>query len=116
MKGILEKFFKSPSMRGSFGERICSGFSIQNEYENDPTRVAYKYTVQPGDVNILGTLHGGAICSIVDITTTISIIKASPTKNVSVNLSTEFFSPAKLNDELRIENWIRKMGKTLAFT
>lgn len=37
-------------------------------------------------------------------------------KNVSVNLSTEFLSPAKLNDQLRIENWIRKMGKTLAFT
>lgn len=58
--------------------------------------------VKPRDVNILGTLHGGAICTIVDVTTTISIIKVSPSRNVSVNLTTEFFNPAIVDEELRI--------------
>lgn len=34
----------------------------------------------------------------VDITTTISIIKVSNVRNVSVSLTTEFFNPAKANE------------------
>ena len=30
MKAALEAFFSSPAMRGSFGEKICSGFSVLN--------------------------------------------------------------------------------------
>lgn len=52
----------------------------------------------------------------IDVLTSITISKVSPYRNVSVNLSTEYLSTSKLGDELRIETWIKKHGKTLAFT
>ena len=39
-------------------------------------------------VNLQGSMHGGAIGSLIDVVTTISILKATPIKNASINLST----------------------------
>ena len=94
MKAIFQKFVANPSLKNSFGESFCQNLSILNEYPDDLLRVSYMYVVQPHNVNILGTLHGGAICSLVDVTTTISNMKTSQYRHVSVSLSTEFFLPS----------------------
>jgi acyl-coenzyme A thioesterase 13 len=79
-------------------------------------RVAYKFIVPAETVNLQGSMHGGALSTLVDIVTTISILKATPIKNASINLSTEFLSPAKINSELVIETFIKKLGTTIVFT
>ena len=88
MKAALDIFTNPELSEGTFAAKLCSGFKILDEYPNDPNRVSYKYTIQSGDVNVLGILHGGAIATMIDVLTSVTIAKVSPYRNVSVNLST----------------------------
>ena len=78
----------NPKVKSSFLEQFVKNITLLDKYENDPNRVAYKYIIPPETVNLQGSMHGGALSTLVDIVTTISILKASPVKNASINLST----------------------------
>jgi acyl-CoA hydrolase len=88
MNQVFEMFTKSDFVKGRFAYELFSKMSIADEHINNPNRVTYKYTVQPSDVNILGTLHGGATATIIDVLTSVSIAKVSMARTVSVNLTT----------------------------
>jgi acyl-coenzyme A thioesterase PaaI-like protein len=60
--------------------------------------------------------HGGALATIVDLATTISILKVMPNRTTSISLSTEFHSATKPGDEIQIETLIKKAGRNIVFT
>eukprot|EP00619_Florenciella_sp_RCC1007_P015151 CAMPEP_0205909462 /NCGR_PEP_ID=MMETSP1325-20131115/3890_1 /ASSEMBLY_ACC=CAM_ASM_000708 /TAXON_ID=236786 /ORGANISM="Florenciella sp., Strain RCC1007" /LENGTH=122 /DNA_ID=CAMNT_0053275753 /DNA_START=1 /DNA_END=369 /DNA_ORIENTATION=- len=67
--------------------------------------------------NAYGTLHGGAISTIVDVVGTMAIMSKDPTKpGVSVELGTSYASAAKSGTMVTIEGRLLKLGGKLAFT
>jgi acyl-coenzyme A thioesterase 13 len=67
--------------------------------------------------NTYGTLHGGAICTLVDVVGTLAILTKDHTKaGVSVELSTSFVSAAKKGTTVRCTGRLLKLGGKLAFT
>jgi len=87
--------------------------------EAEPGRVVLGgFKVQEEHCNLMGTLHGGISASLVDIVSTIALMKpeSQDTKfGVSVNISTSYLSAARENDELVLIGRVIKEGKRLAF-
>ena len=73
--------------------------------------------VGPGNVNVGGTLHGGAIATLVDQAGTVAIISADRDgrPGVSTDLNVSFFAPAPAGSTVIAEAKVLKIGKTLAF-
>jgi acyl-coenzyme A thioesterase 13 len=65
--------------------------------------------------NRFGTLHGGAIATIVDALTTAALLTMTTRGGVSVELSCAYCAPATLEETVRVECEVVKMGKTLAW-
>eukprot|EP01098_Paradermamoeba_levis_P011910 TRINITY_DN5127_c0_g1_i1.p1 TRINITY_DN5127_c0_g1~~TRINITY_DN5127_c0_g1_i1.p1 ORF type:complete len:259 (-),score=77.91 TRINITY_DN5127_c0_g1_i1:169-885(-) len=67
--------------------------------------------------NSYGTLHGGAICTIVDIVGTMAMLTLNPLKpGVSIDLNTSFLAAVPIGESVIIEGKVLKQGKSLAFT
>eukprot|EP00939_MAST-03C_sp_MAST-3C-sp1_P000658 g658.t1 len=67
--------------------------------------------------NAFGTLHGGAISTIVDVVGTLALLSVDPTKpGVSVDLNVSFVSAAKAGERVSIEGVCLKVGRKLGFS
>jgi len=67
--------------------------------------------------NSYGTLHGGAITTIVDVMGTMALMAKDHTKaGVSVDLNVNFLSAAKIGETLTCEGRVLRLGRTLGFT
>ena len=67
--------------------------------------------------NAYETLHGGAICTIVDVVGTMAILSLDVTKpGVSVDLNVSFVSAAKSGENVVIKGTCHKLGRKLGFT
>jgi len=67
--------------------------------------------------NGYGTLHGGAIASIVDVVGTLSILSVDNTKpGVSVDINVSYVGAAKADSKVLIEGQLIKLGRRLAYT
>jgi acyl-coenzyme A thioesterase 13 len=73
--------------------------------------------VTPALQNVNGTLHGGAIATLIDVAGTIAIMTADreARAGVSTDLNTTFFAPAPGGSTVVAEAAVLKIGKTLAF-
>lgn len=49
---------------------------------------AYKFTFQPFHKNIQETVHGGALATMIDIATTISMLRLTKNRTISISLNT----------------------------
>jgi acyl-coenzyme A thioesterase 13 len=78
-------------------------------------RFACDLTVTRELTNRFGTLHGGAIATIVDVLTTAALLTMTTRGGVSVELSCAYCAPATLEETVRVECEVVKMGKTLAW-
>jgi acyl-coenzyme A thioesterase 13 len=67
--------------------------------------------------NIAGTLHGGAIATIVDAVGTIAIVTGDRNgrPGVTTDLNVSYFSPAPSGRSVVAEAQVLKVGRTLAF-
>lgn len=76
------------------------------------------YTPSKNFLNLNRKLHGGAITSLVDITTTIGIVACDNQfrPGVSVDLNTSFCGSVEVNQQVFIEIQVSKLGKNLAFS
>ena len=85
---------------------------------NPATDVLFTLNVEDSFCNLLGTMHGGAIATLIDLTTTLAISGIDKTyrTNVSVQLSTNYQNPIKKNSNILIFNRVSKIGKTLAYS
>jgi acyl-coenzyme A thioesterase 13 len=77
--------------------------------------VKLQMPVLPEWTNSGGTLHGGAISTIIDQATTIAIAGIDDRYTVSVDLSVSFVGAVK-DGPLDVQATCHKVGKSLAFT
>ena len=62
-------------------------------------------------------LHGGAICTIVDVVGTLALLGNDPTKpGVSVDLNVNFLRAGMHNEDIFVDGYVLKSGKKLGFT
>ena len=68
-------------------------------------------------VNMVGTLHGGAIATLVDVAGTIAIMAADQEHRpgVTTDLNVSYFAAGRLGDTVTARARTLKSGKTLAF-
>mmetsp|Transcript_55964 Transcript_55964/g.128029 ORF Transcript_55964/g.128029 Transcript_55964/m.128029 type:complete len:102 (+) Transcript_55964:292-597(+) len=73
--------------------------------------------VEPKMQNPFWKMHGGALCTLVDLAGTAAIMSLSPTQpGVSVDLNVSFLSAADIGETLIITSKVEKLGQKLGFT
>lgn len=80
--------------------------------------ILFRYKVHPGTLNYWGAMHGGSIATLIDISTTIAItaMDKGNRKNVSIELSTDYISPIRPENDVFVLCKLGKVGKTIAYT
>jgi uncharacterized protein (TIGR00369 family) len=125
IKFVLHKLTTSPLL--NYGKNINSNLVLLEDYKqisqkiktlNEISDVVFKLKILNDMCNIQNTMHGGAISTLVDVATTIAIsaIDKDLRHNVSVELSTQFLNPIKINSQILIHCKIPKIGKNLAYS
>jgi acyl-coenzyme A thioesterase 13 len=101
----------SPLMGAGF-DRSLEGLELLDAGEG---RARLRLPVGPAVQNLNGTLHGGAIATLVDDAGTIAILTADREgrPGVSTDLNVSFFSPG--TGAVLIEATVLKSGRSLAF-
>ncbi len=106
-----------------YGKNINQYLSIvekdtYNLIVNPNIEILFKLAVGKELCNFHNTMHGGAICTLIDTTTTLAIsgMDRELRHNVSVELSSYFLNPIKMNSNILIHCKIPKIGKTLAYS
>ena len=85
----------------------------------DPnTEVLFKFRVTEDLCNVFNTMHGGAVSTLIDVTTTIAIsgLDEGLRHNVSVDLSTQFINPIKIDSNVFVLCKIPKIGKNITYS
>lgn len=118
---ILEKFVNNPQLKGSYAESIWRGFHLldtHNQLLQNQNQIILRLKVDPSFCNYMGSIHGGALTTILDCATTLAILKVDKNlrKSVSAELNFSFMNPATIKDHILIRAECTKVGKTLAFT
>ena len=121
VKQILEIFQKSKSSLKTWDHDFIHKLELietPHKLILDPaTDILFKLYVDDLFCNLYGTMHGGAMTTLIDTTTTLGISGLDKTHrmNVSVELSTYYQNPVKKHQNIYILNRINKIGKTLAY-
>ena len=98
---------------GRFDESL-KGLKVEKMEKGE---VECTLTVEKALENAYNTLHGGAICTIVDVVGTMAILSLDVTKpGVSVDLNVSFVSAAKSGEQVVIKGTCHKLGRKLGFT
>ena len=93
------------ALRGLFVESAHAGIAICT------------FVVTPELQNSYGTLHGGAISTVVDVLGTLALLSMDQTRaGVSVDLNVSFMSAAEAGDKLVATGSVLKTGRTLGYT
>jgi acyl-coenzyme A thioesterase 13 len=114
------KAYGASAMLGTFVntgtrfDRVLEGMSVT---AIGPGSVTCELDVRDGLQNSYSTLHGGAICTLVDVVGTMALLTVDPLRaGVSVDLSVSFVASAKAGERVRLEGRVLKAGKRLGFT
>lgn len=120
IKFVLNKL---QSANTNYGKNINSLLSLieKDTYKlikNPEYEILFKIPVNKDLCNIQNTMHGGAISTLIDIATTVAIsgIDRNLRHNVSVDLSTHFLYPIKIDSNIIIHCKIPKIGKSLSYS
>ena len=98
-----------------FAYELCKDMTVISASETPNTRVVSRLTVTHSMCNAAGTLHGGAICTLVDACTTLALATARKWDNFGVTrtLSTTCLVPAFPGEEIEIEAEVLQIGKKM---
>jgi acyl-coenzyme A thioesterase 13 len=117
---VMSKFALGSIRAGSYAELIDRGFSLIEHHKliQNERQVLLLLKVLPEFCNQHGTIHGGALCTILDCATAFSTLKVDKKMrtNVSVELNFSFLNPAKLGDNLLIRAETLNLREPLAET
>ncbi|RMG11045.1 MAG: PaaI family thioesterase [Planctomycetota bacterium] len=76
-------------------------------------------TLEVGEAvqNMVGTLHGGAIATLVDVAGTLAILSADAEgrPGVTTDLNVSYFRAARAGERVQAKARVLKLGRTLAF-
>jgi len=117
---IFNKFVSNQNLKGSYAESIWKGFQLIDSHQiiQNENQILLRLKVEPSFCNYMGSIHGGALTTIVDCATTLAILNVDRNlrKSVSAELNFSFMNPATTKDQLLIRAECSKVGKSLAFT
>jgi len=75
------------------------------------------FVVTPALANSWGTLHGGAVATLVDILGTLALVAKDKDKaGVSVEINVSYVGPARLGERVVAVGQVLKLGRTMGFT
>ena len=110
VKGMLET-----SLNSNFASQLCKDMTVISASDTPNTRVVSRLTVTHLMCNPAGTLHGGAICTLVDVCTTVALATARKWDNPGVTrtLSTTCLVPAFPGEEIEVAAEVLQIGKRM---
>ena len=110
VKGMLESNFNR-----SFAYQLCKDMTVISASETPNIRVVSRLIVTHSMCNPAGTLHGGAICTLVDVCTTLALATARKWDNPGVTrtLSTTCLVPVFPGEDIEIEAEVLQTGKKM---
>ena len=118
---ILKRFQKRGQATGTFGCPFFMNLSLTSKrdifgVEEKENELLFKFNIQKEFCNLHGTLHGGAISTLVDITTGMCITSNDEQRrnSVSLQMSTTFLNPGYVNTEIYIHTRTDKKGYKIA--
>jgi uncharacterized protein (TIGR00369 family) len=121
MKNIMNKIRLYSNYGAPFLRNLVL---IEDEHSNNcfnvnpKSEILFRMPVSDEFCNSLNIMHGGAISTLIDVTSTIAISGFDKYKrqNVSVELSTTFLNPIKINSNILIHVKVPKIGKAIAYS
>lgn len=112
---VLQLYCANQHLVGGFGEDFGRRMLALDRYEDNPRLAAFRYSFGTHQKNIQETVHGGALATMIDVVTTIGMLRMTHMRTISVSLSTEFLNVIKVGEEVEIETEIAKIGKNIVF-
>ncbi|CAD8099641.1 unnamed protein product [Paramecium sonneborni] len=117
---IFKRFIQIPILKNTFAEHFYQAFQFLpgHALERNSNHLVLRYKVPQEIMNMNGSVHGGALATILDCATTIAILRGDRnlSRTVSIELGLSFISPAKLNDQLIVHAVCQKVGKNVAYS
>lgn len=111
---LAERFLTEAIARNGYDAaplRRCTNARVPK-----PGRFECELTVTSELTNAFGTLHGGAIATVVDVLTTAALLSTNETRGgVSTDLSCSYVAPAERGCVVSVRCDVVKTGKTLAW-
>jgi len=101
-KTALRLYAENPHLTGTFSEQFGKGMIAMDQYEDEPDKAAFRFVFPKNQGNIQATVHGGALASLIDISTTIAMARMTPLRTISINLNTEFLRVIKVEEEIEL--------------
>ena len=94
---------------------FCKAMTVVSASQTPRLRVVTRLTVSLAMCNNFGTLHGGAICTLFDVCTTLALATAHQWEipGVTRTLSTTCLVPVYHGEEIEIEGEVVQVGKKL---
>ena len=98
-----------------FDAELCKAMTMVSASQNPKARIVARLTVTPAMCNPGGTLHGGAICTLFDVCTSVALATAQKWKmpGVTRTLSTTCLVPVSPGEEIDVEGEVAQIGKKL---
>ena len=80
---IFHRFVRLPIIQGSFAEKMYHKFEFLPGHllEKNHSTVVLRYKIEKDIINMNGSVHGGALATLLDCATTIAILRGD--KNLS---------------------------------
>jgi acyl-coenzyme A thioesterase 13 len=97
-----------------FDASLCDKLKLESVSQG---QVTCSFTVDRSLGNSYGSLHGGAICTVIDIVGTLALLEKDHTRGgVSLELNSSFLRAAKIGDRVICVGRVLKYGGTVGFT
>ena len=104
MKGKTFRECIAPPLREAAEETFSRSFlDARCISATDTGKCSFTLEVSRPLTNLMGNLHGGASCSIIDIFSTLAVRTVDDRISVSVDMAQQFASPASVGDPLSLK-------------
>jgi uncharacterized protein (TIGR00369 family) len=113
---VLKAYNSSPLLPGGYGEDFGLRSMALKRHDDNPKLSSFQFTFPSSHRNLMNTVHGGALSTMIDVITTVALLRLTPNRTVSISLDTQFLSPIKPGEEVEIDTEICRMGRTMSFT
>jgi acyl-coenzyme A thioesterase 13 len=113
---VLQFYVSNPHLVGGFGEDVGRRLKAMDRYEDNPKLCSFLYKFESHQKNIQETIHGGALATMIDVITTIAMLRMTHMRTISISLNTEFLNIIKIGEEVEIDTEITKIGKNVVFS
>lgn len=86
---LFEQFVHHPNLKHTFAGPIYSKFKLIEDHHpliTNDNQILLKYKVPKTMCNFFGAVHGGALATLIDCSTTLAILKADETRRLTTTI------------------------------